>query len=339
MSVQITDLSTHFRINDTVTQERRHISKHKLNVRAHPEGFITFHNGMDMIFEIHEDDVSFPVHTDVYDLLDQVYFCFNPAPVAIAASNVNTTDFQTAVALRNIPGASIINIMSYANNLQLGTERLLWNDSTNVAHPFVETPPSVAAVLTIVSTSVNDTAAGTGARTITVKGLNASFAEISEIVTLNGTTPVVTVSLFIRVNNVIITTAGSLKHNDGEITVVHPTPSQNLAKIEAIRGLSAHALYSVKSGFTFILNDITFISGFNGGTSILFRMYERNLTTGIHYMKNVFEINGQSEFNLSQPITVTSGNEIFWTGEKQSGAGNGDAYLFTNAILTDNTLI
>lgn len=78
--------------------------------------------------------------------------------------------------------------------------------------------PDVAAVVDIVSTSSLDTAAGTGAQTITVLGVDNNFDIISEMVTLNGLTPVATVSLFLFVQTAILATVGSTEINQGVIS-------------------------------------------------------------------------------------------------------------------------
>lgn len=78
--------------------------------------------------------------------------------------------------------------------------------------------PDVAAVVSTVSDSALDTAAGTGAQTLTIFGVDTNFDEISETITLNGLTPVLTTQLFLYVNLAIVITAGSLNANQGLIT-------------------------------------------------------------------------------------------------------------------------
>ena len=49
--------------------------------------------------------------------------------------------------------------------------------------------PSTATAVTVVSASANDdgSPAGTGAQTVTIEGLDSSYAKVSETVTMNGT--------------------------------------------------------------------------------------------------------------------------------------------------------
>lgn len=112
--------------------------------------------------------------------------------------------------------------------------------------------PTAASVITIVSSSVNDAAAGTGARTLTVYGLDASYLPISETVTLNGTTNVLTVASFLRVNYAVVVTAGSGLTNAGAITFT--VDSKNQATMAAGDAVTHNSHYTVPAGYTaFIL--------------------------------------------------------------------------------------
>jgi len=86
----------------------------------------------------------------------------------------------------------------------------------------------VAETLSIVSTSTDDAAAGTGARTIRLTGLDANWLSQEETVTLNGTTPVLTTTLWQRCEFMTVLTAGSGVSNAGRISVKHSTTTANV---------------------------------------------------------------------------------------------------------------
>lgn len=112
-------------------------------------------------------------------------------------------------------------------------------------------PTQAAEALNIVSASANDAAAGTGARTINVEGLNALGAWVEETFTLNGTTPVVSTSTWVRVVRAYIVTAGSLATSAGAITVKHNVTTANIfSVIKAGRGMSMNAVFTVPAGKT-----------------------------------------------------------------------------------------
>ncbi len=79
---------------------------------------------------------------------------------------------------------------------------------------------TTGTALEVVSSSGNDTAAGTGARTVKINGLDGSFLPFSETKTLAGATPVaLTNTSVIAINSVTVMTAGSGNTNAGNIDV------------------------------------------------------------------------------------------------------------------------
>lgn len=80
------------------------------------------------------------------------------------------------------------------------------------------TPQGANAQRSFKSTSANDTAGGTGARTIILNYLDSSFVYKSEIITLNGTNAVNTVNTDIAfIENIIVSSVGSAGGNVGTI--------------------------------------------------------------------------------------------------------------------------
>lgn len=77
--------------------------------------------------------------------------------------------------------------------------------------------PAAAATLGVASTSVNDTSAGTGARTVLIDGLDSNYDRMTEVITLNGQTKVTTTKSFLRINDATVLTVGSLGWNEGTI--------------------------------------------------------------------------------------------------------------------------
>jgi len=88
----------------------------------------------------------------------------------------------------------------------------------------------IAETVSVVSTSANDTSDGTGARTIRIIGIgdDDNWLSQEETVALNGTTPVVTTTLWRRVEFMEVLTAGSGGSNAGRISVKHSTTTANV---------------------------------------------------------------------------------------------------------------
>lgn len=114
-------------------------------------------------------------------------------------------------------------------------------------------PTTAAELITVVSTSVNDAAAGTGARIVTIEGLDESGNRQSENITLNGLTKVNYVNTYYRVHRsyVISSGASNTAFNDGAITVQHLTTVANIFSVMAIGvNYSSAAVYTVPLGYT-----------------------------------------------------------------------------------------
>lgn len=122
-------------------------------------------------------------------------------------------------------------------------------DIIDVGGDFVGFPTGSAETVACVSSSASDAAAGVGARTILVEGLDSTFAIQSEIVVLNGATPVNTVATYIRISRVTVLTAGSSLTNVGTIKLNHSTTTANIfTQMIAGMGRSEIAVFTVPVG-------------------------------------------------------------------------------------------
>jgi len=126
-------------------------------------------------------------------------------------------------------------------------------------------PPTTARLHNVVSTSANDTSAGTGARTITVYGLNGSYVETSETVTLNGTTPVATANSYVIIHRALVATAGSGATNAGDITFTAQTDATITCAIVAGYAQTQLGVYQVPAGKTAYISQVG--AGIQGGAS------------------------------------------------------------------------
>ena len=107
-----------------------------------------------------------------------------------------------------------------------------------------------AQPLEILSSSAADAAAGTGARTVIVSGLNASWVEQSETVSLNGVGVVPLLTPFFRVNRCECLTAGTGQANAGIITLRVAGAGATQAIIGIADGRAHQAIYTVPAGKT-----------------------------------------------------------------------------------------
>ena len=123
---------------------------------------------------------------------------------------------------------------------------------------------AAATQLSVSSSSTDDTSAGTGARTVTLFGLNASYSEISETVTLNGQTAVTTTNSYLRIFRMVVNSAGSGGENAGVIyagtgTVTSGVPANKYATIAIGDNQTLMAIWTVPANHTAYLlqTDVT----------------------------------------------------------------------------------
>lgn len=124
-----------------------------------------------------------------------------------------STSIWEKAAAGIVPGISLVKIYG-VNPAPTTTFEPVWA-------PSVTYTPKVAAISSPIcaSSSANDTAAGTGARTISVTGLNTSFARFTETVTLNGQTVVaMTTANILFIDKITVATAGSGLVNAGIVS-------------------------------------------------------------------------------------------------------------------------
>jgi hypothetical protein len=173
-------------------------------------------------------------------------------------------NLKERVALGLVPGWEIFRKFGMNNDVPNTGSEEVWPPGT------ARTLPSAAAVVAVSSDSAEDdpdeaTPPGTGAWTMRIEGLDANYKEITEDVTLTGTTPVNTVASFLRINRMYINTAGSTEGNVGNISA---TIGGNLqAYIEATEGQTHQTHYTVPAGHTLLVTGLTVGVGRMGGTS------------------------------------------------------------------------
>ena len=91
--------------------------------------------------------------------------------------------------------------------------------------------------------------------TVWADGLDADYNEINEIVTLNGQTSVNSVNSFLRINRMVIRSAGSGEINSGVVyagtgAVTSGVPDNKYATIAVGDGQTLMALWTVPAGYT-----------------------------------------------------------------------------------------
>ena len=120
-------------------------------------------------------------------------------------------EYETNLALGLVPGRDIFRRFGANLDIDIGTEDI-WSPGGTRADP------AAAGAVTIVSSSANDAAAGTGIRTISLLYIDTNFLEATATITLNGTTTVTPGITAYRIQRMTTLTTGTGLVAAGNIT-------------------------------------------------------------------------------------------------------------------------
>lgn len=184
--------------------------------------------------------------------------CFQPPDGTVAFAAVRV-DPKTGLPLPNADINSFVKIVGRCSALQ-NVLREVWDGPTD---RYV--PPAAPIQMQVVSSSANDTAAGTGARSVRIYYLDTNYVAHDETVILNGTTPVLTAATnILRVNKMHVKTVGSSGVSAGNISLQAVGGAVTYSYMIAGRNLARQAIYTVPDGFRLRLEQWQLSSGSTG---------------------------------------------------------------------------
>jgi len=178
--------------------------------------------------------------------------------------------------------------------------------------------PTSASTMYISSSSAADTAAGTGARTVTVYGLDADFEQISVTVSLNGQTGVQLNGAlnWYRVNRIVVNTAGSGGANAGvlyvgtEATPPGGVPTNKYATVAIGDNQTLMCLWTVPVGYTAYLHQKDVSASSSAGKFAIFTLVARP-DGGVFNVKDRVTIaNNSTSIPYWNPIVFTEKTDI-----------------------------
>lgn len=172
----------------------------------------------------------------------------------VNASN-NDDGNPILIAQGIFPGKRVVN--KFGRNIDIDTGTVP-EDVWNGGGVYTGFPLSTTETLEVFSSDANDTAAGTGARTLQLYGLNGDGVEITETVTLNGLTPVLTTQTFFRMNRAIVRSSGSNNQavNIGALTVRQSSSGAVMAVLPIGTNQTQIACYTIPAGYVGYIENV-----------------------------------------------------------------------------------
>lgn len=239
------------------------------------------------------------------------------------------------------PPASITRVGRYEPfELQVARGQISWHESVTVFgyNPDVDTSietiwpqggvltsPGTAVQLSVSSDNTDDTALGTGARTIYLAGLDSNHNPISEIVTLNGQTAVTTVKSYLHINDCRVLTAGSgnsaagnIYFGTGALTLGVPATVYDIIKYDYNTRVTGS--YTIPSGYTGYVVQGKFTAGQSGGGNPITGRLTIRTSNNIRYAIAVTTINnGAADYTFEYPVAIPEKTTVEAEG---AGASN-----------------
>jgi hypothetical protein len=228
------------------------------------------------------------------------------------AISVRPTDYRYEVALTRRQGSTNWNKYGFNSDVDVGTE-VLWS------YGGLHTILTSASTLSVVSSSANDTAAGTGARQITITGVDGNNDTLVENVTLNGVTPVVTSGTFLGVNRVQVISSGSGTVNAGDITITASTGGSVQAYLATGTSITQQCIFFTQAEHISLcdwlqLNCVK-ISGGGGSPVVTFKawLYLYDSNTKYEILRQTIDTTVENTIQLvpSQPLIIPA-KSVFW---------------------------
>jgi len=235
---------------------------------------------------------------------------------------VSSMPYLYDIAEGSISGHTPFAKLGYNDNVG-STEEDIWTQSS--VYPWIAAP---GIALEVVSSDVNDTVAGTGVQKVRVGYLDADYSEHSEILSMNGTTPVpLTDTSILRVNYIRATQVGTGLVAAGNITcrLVGGAATVYRAIVAGYtrgRGL----IYTVPLGKTLYITSIAISSNHTTAGKVVrwtgrAQVDDTAPTVRVPFFQPFFEMHtGDSQFyrNFEMPIKIPATADL-----KMSAISNG----------------
>jgi len=239
------------------------------------------------------------------------------------------------VVLGQVYGVSHFMLRGY-NGATTTTAEVVWPESATYTFLAANmTTPKIS------SSDTNDAAAGSGARTVYITGVDANYAAQSETLTLNGQTGVALVNNYMTINSMEVLTAGSGGVNAGNIyvgtgTITAGKPAVVHSILSTVNpNVAVSYIYAVPANKTLLIIDLT-----AGSVSTTVIGNELVIDTSVNkdILKRVWGVPTRNvntfDNSFTSPIKFAEKTQLKLSVSAASGTG--PFYAQSNCWLIDN---
>lgn len=172
-----------------------------------------------------------------------------PYTIDTAGKGQLVRDYFTDVGFGLVSGHSRVTLLGHNPDIDTSTTpEDFW--CSGGLYPWITT----AGPLELISDSANDTATGTGARTVTLNCLDTSGNQMNVVVIMNGTSASLPTINIWRINGFSVTTAGSGGINAGTITIRDSGAGATRGMMLPNVGISRQCVWTTPTGYSLQIN-------------------------------------------------------------------------------------
>jgi hypothetical protein len=173
-------------------------------------------------------------------------------------------DLLSEAVLGNLD-VDAVNKFGCATNMDSGIPTDIWSRANSVDDQPIWVAPTQARLHDIASTDAGDALAGVGMHSVIVYGLPTwDTEETSEVIVMNGTTPVATVNSYVIIHRILGLSWGALGPNIGTITATAQVDATVTAQIQPLRGQTSMLVYGIPSVRALLIHQ-TYAYALQGG--------------------------------------------------------------------------
>ncbi len=220
----------------------------------------------------------------------------------------NNTDsvFRWKASADLIPGFTSGVQFGTNADVDIAAEEDIWNVGGTLSYI------TAAQALVVVSDNATDTAAGAGAQSIMLEGLDEDYEAITEVVVMNGLTPVSTQQNFLRLNDAVVVSSGAADGtaNVGTINITAGTDLTDQGQIDPAVGSLQNAQFTVPAGKVLLLEEFSTSSGSNDLVRVHFDTRDNEVGTPFIRAIQVLVNSGVTSVRVPGPVAISEKTDI-----------------------------
>ena len=247
-----------------------------------------------------------------------------PAKVIHNDTTLIVENYAYSVAAGEVNSGTVWNKFGYNDDIDTATSPEIIASWGGSADFFL----SSAEILNISSTDADDTSGGTGAHSIIIYGVDNTWADIIDVVTLNGTSTVQSNLAFLGINRMAIYQSGSSPANEGDITAIGASAGTTQGQIPTGTGTSEQSFLFVAANHTFLASDLVINAnklGSGSAPKITIYGYSQVPLTNSRYevFRKTIDTSVENSFvyKPTMPFVITEKQILYFTATSDTNNG------------------